>query len=130
MEMKLELVPIPVVDIDRAKAFYVEGLGFSEDVDVRPADAVRVVQLTPPGSGCSIVLGSGLRRIAMEPGSIRGLHLVVDDIEAAREALAGRGVDVDEVDDDTEGVRYAPFRDPDGNSWTLQEMSWRKGDLF
>jgi uncharacterized glyoxalase superfamily protein PhnB len=66
----------------------------------------------------------------MEPGSIRGLHLVVDDIEAAREDLASRGVRVDEVDDDTEGVRYAPFSDPDGNSWTLQEMSWRKGDRF
>jgi catechol 2,3-dioxygenase-like lactoylglutathione lyase family enzyme len=130
MEMKLELVPIPVSDVDRAKTFYVEALGFREDVDVRPADGVRVVQLTPPGSRCSIVLGDGLPRIAMDPGTIRGIHLVVDDIDVAREALAARGVEVEDVDDDTEGVRYAPFRDPDGNSWTLQEMSWRTGDRF
>jgi catechol 2,3-dioxygenase-like lactoylglutathione lyase family enzyme len=119
-----------VADVDRAKAFYVEGLGFREDVDVRPVEGVRVVQLTPPGSACSIVLGDGLPGIAMEPGSIRGLHLVVADIEAARETLASRGIDVDEADDDSEGVRYAPFMDPDGNSWTLQEMSWRTGDRF
>ena len=130
MEMKLELVPIPVADVDRAKAFYVEALGFREDVDVRPVEGVRVVQLTPPGSACSIVLGDGLPGIAMEPGSIRGLHLVVSDIEAARETLASRGIDVAEADDDSEGVRYAPFMDPDGNSWTLQEMSWRTGDRF
>jgi predicted enzyme related to lactoylglutathione lyase len=125
MNMKLELVPIPVSDIDRAKAFYVERLGFNEDVDVRPAETVRVVQLTPPGSACSIVLGDGLPRIAMDAGSIRGLHLVVDDIEAARDTLVSRGVEVGELDDELEGVRYAPCSDPDGNSWTLQEMSWR-----
>jgi catechol 2,3-dioxygenase-like lactoylglutathione lyase family enzyme len=87
MEMKLELVPIPVADIDRAKAFYVEKLGFVEGLDVRPADTVRVVQLTPPGSACSIVLGAGLPMIAMEPGSIRGLHLVVKDVADARDEL-------------------------------------------
>jgi catechol 2,3-dioxygenase-like lactoylglutathione lyase family enzyme len=125
MDMKLELVPIPVSDIDRAKAFYVDRLGFAEDVDVRPTDSVRVVQLTPPGSACSIVLGAGLPLIAMEPGSIRGLHLVVKDIDAARQALIDTGVDVGEIDDQGGGVRYASFRDPEGNSWALQEMAWR-----
>ncbi len=125
MEMKLELVPIPVSDIDRAKAFYVDQLGFTEDLDVRPADSIRVVQLTPPGSACSIVLGAGLQMIAMEPGSIRGLHLVVRDIDQARQALIGKGVDVDEIDDQGRGVKYASFTDPEGNAWTLQEMAWR-----
>jgi catechol 2,3-dioxygenase-like lactoylglutathione lyase family enzyme len=128
MEMRFELVPIPVVDIDRAKDFYVERLGFNTDVDVRPADGVRVLQLTPPGSACSIVLGAGLPMIEMEPGSIRGLHLVVKDIAEAREALAGRGVDVGEIDEQAEGVKYAAFSDPDGNTWTLQEMPWRSQD--
>jgi predicted enzyme related to lactoylglutathione lyase len=128
MEMKFELVPIPVVDIDRAKDFYVERLGFNTDVDVRPADGVRVLQLTPPGSACSIVLGAGLPMIEMEPGSIRGLHLVVKDIAEAREALAGRGVEVGEIDEQAEGVKYAAFSDPEGNTWTLQEMPWRSQD--
>jgi catechol 2,3-dioxygenase-like lactoylglutathione lyase family enzyme len=88
-----------VWDIDRAKAFYVDWLGFAEDVDVRPADSIRVVQLTPPGSACSIVLGAGLPLIAMEPGSISGLHLVVKDINEARQTLIGNGFDVDEIDD-------------------------------
>jgi predicted enzyme related to lactoylglutathione lyase len=125
MDLKLELVPIPVTDIDRAKAFYVDRLGFAQDVDVRPTDGVRVVQLTPPGSACSIVVGAGLPLIAMEPGSIRGLHLVVKDIDEARRALVGNGVVVDEIVEQGEGVKYAGFRDPDGNSWTLQEMAWR-----
>jgi catechol 2,3-dioxygenase-like lactoylglutathione lyase family enzyme len=125
MEMKLELVPIPVSDIDRAKAFYVDQLGFSEDLDVRPTDSIRVVQLTPPGSACSIVLGAGLPLIEMEPGSIRGIHLVIKDIDEARRALISRGVDVDEIDDQGRGVKYAGFKDPEGNSWTLQEMAWR-----
>jgi catechol 2,3-dioxygenase-like lactoylglutathione lyase family enzyme len=128
MELKLELVPVPVVDIDAAKDFYVERLGFNADVDVRPADDVRVVQLTPPGSACSIVLGAGLPDIAMEPGSIRGLHLVVKDIAVAREALTGRGVAVGEIDDKGQGVKYAFFSDPEGNTWTLQEMPWRSQD--
>ena len=125
MDMKLELVPVPVADIDRAKAFYVDKVGFVEDLDIRPTDAVRVVQLTPPGSACSIVLGAGFPLIAMGPGSIRGLHLVVQDIAAARRQLIGRGVDVGEVEEVGQGVKYAGFRDPDGNTWTLQEMAWR-----
>jgi catechol 2,3-dioxygenase-like lactoylglutathione lyase family enzyme len=128
MEMKFELVPVPVADIDRAKEFYVDGLGFDVDVDVRPAEDVRVVQLTPPGSACSIVLGAGLPMIVMDPGSIRGLHLVVKDITEAREALLGRGVEVAEVDEQAQGVKYAVFSDPDGNTWTLQEMPWRSQD--
>jgi predicted enzyme related to lactoylglutathione lyase len=131
MEMKLELVPIPVADVDRAKAFYVERLGFVEDVDVRPADGVRVVQLTPPGSACSIGMGTGLPAYDdMAPGAIRGLHLVVADIEQARADLVGRGVDVGEVVDVGGGVRYAWLADLDGNTLTLQEMAWRTGDAF
>lgn len=130
MEMKLELVPIPVADVDRAKAFYAEKLGFVVDVDVRPADGVRVVQLTPPGSACSIGLGTGLAAYDAMPGSVRGLHLVVVDIEAARSALVGRGVDVAAVQDVGGGVLYAAFTDPDGNTWTLQEMPWRSGASF
>jgi predicted enzyme related to lactoylglutathione lyase len=128
--MKFELVPIPVTDVDRAKAFYADQVGFSVDVDVRPADGVRVVQLTPPGSGCSIGLGTGLAAYEAAPGSVRGLHLVVDGIERARAELIGRGVDVGEVQDVGGGVRYAGFSDPDGNGWTLQEMAWRTGDAF
>jgi predicted enzyme related to lactoylglutathione lyase len=125
VDLKLELVPVPVSDIDRAKAFYIDQLGFHEDVDVRPTDSVRVVQLTPPGSECSVVLGAGLPQIAMEPGSIKGLHLVVKDIAEAREALVANGVAVGEIDDQGQGVKYAGFTDPDGNGWTLQEMAWR-----
>ena len=130
MDMKLELVPIPVADVDRAKAFYAERLGFAVDVDVRPADGVRVVQLTPPGSACSIGLGTGLPAYGAAPGSVRALHLVVADIEGARAELIGRGVDVGAVEDVGGGVRYASLEDPDGNTLTLQEMSWRTGDAF
>ena len=130
MDMKLELVPIPVTDVDRAKAFYAEQLGFVVDVDVRPADGVRVVQLTPPGSACSIGLGTGLAAYGAEPGSVRALHLVVADIEKARAELVGRGVDVGAVEDVGGGVRYASLQDPDGNTLTLQEMPWRTGDAF
>jgi predicted enzyme related to lactoylglutathione lyase len=129
--MKLELVPVPVADVDRAKAFYVDRLGFTEDVDVRPADGVRVVQLTPPGSACSIGMGTGLPAYDdMAPGSLRGLHLVVADIESARADLVGRGVDVGELVDVGGGVRYAWISDPDGNTLTLQEMAWRTGEAF
>ena len=122
MDMKLELVPVPVSDVDRAKAFYVEKVGFNVDVDVQPGNGMRVVQLTPPGSSCSIVIGSGLGEISeMQPGSLKGLHLVVADINKAREALAGRGVTVGEVDD-LGGIKYVYFSDPDGNSWSLQEI--------
>lgn len=130
MKMKLELVPIPVSDVDSAKAFYAEKLGFTVDVDVQPAEGVRVVQLTPPGSGCSIGFGTGLDAYRGTPGSVRALHLVVGDIEAARAELIGRGVDVGEIADVGGGVRYAGFADPDGNGWTLQEMAWRTGDNF
>jgi predicted enzyme related to lactoylglutathione lyase len=119
--MKLELVPVPVSDVDRAKAFY-EKAGFQLEVDTRPTDAMRVVQFTPPGSACSIVFGTGMGEItAMQPGSVKGLHLVVADIRQAREALVKRGLEVGEVWD-VQGVKYAGFSDPDSNSWLLQEF--------
>jgi predicted enzyme related to lactoylglutathione lyase len=131
MHMKLELVPVPVTDVDRAKTFYTDKVGFSLDVDVQPADGVRVVQLTPPGSACSIVLSTGLPEISdMAPGSIKALHLVVADIEAARRELFDRGVEVAPVEDVGGGVKYARFADPDGNTMTLQEMPWRTGDAY
>lgn len=130
MDMKLELVLLPVVDVDRAKAFYRDTLGFVEDADVRPAEGVRVVQLTPPGSACSIGLGTGLPAYEATPGSVRALHLVVDDIEQARAELLGRGVDVGPIQDVGGGVSYAPLSDPDGNTWTLQQMAWRRGTDF
>jgi predicted enzyme related to lactoylglutathione lyase len=125
MDFKLELIPVPVADIDRAKAFYMEQVGFRLDHDVRPGGAVRVVQLTPPGSGCSIVLAEGLAGLAMPAGSLRGLHLVVADIAAARAALAGRGVAMGEIRD-MGGIKFSAFKDPDGNTWTLQEIPGRK----
>jgi len=122
MEMKLELVPVPVSDVDRAKAFYVERVGFHADHDIQPGNGMRVVQLTPPGSACSIVIGTGMGEIsAMQPGTVKGLHLVVADIYKAREALSLRGVEVGEVND-LGGVKYVYFSDPDGNSWFLQEI--------
>jgi predicted enzyme related to lactoylglutathione lyase len=123
MDFKLELVPIPVADVDRAKAFYAGQAGFHVDHDMTFGDT-RVVQLTPPGSSCSIMIGRGV--IDTPPGSVRALHLVVDDIHAARAELVGRGVDVGEVIEmKAEGkptVRYAWFSDPDGNTWTLQSI--------
>jgi catechol 2,3-dioxygenase-like lactoylglutathione lyase family enzyme len=132
-ELKLELVLLPVTDVDRAKAFYVERLGFSLDVDHQPNEAFRVVQMTPPGSACSITIGIGITEA--EPGSYRGTHLVVTDIEAARAELVGRGVEVGEIrhmtpdgwqpGPDPEHARYnsfADFADPDGNTWVLQEV--------
>jgi catechol 2,3-dioxygenase-like lactoylglutathione lyase family enzyme len=131
MDMKLELVPVPVTDVDRSKAFYVDILGFSPDVDVRPVEGMRVVQLTPPGSACSIVMGTGMGPVTdMTPGSLHGLHLVVADIDTARAELVDRGLEIGEVQDVGGGVRYAWFSDPDGNSMTLQEMPWRTGDAF
>jgi catechol 2,3-dioxygenase-like lactoylglutathione lyase family enzyme len=120
----LELIPVPVTDIDQARSFYAERLGFHVDVDVRPSEGVRIVQLTPPGSACSIALTEGLGALSMPPGTLRGLHLVVADIEAAREKLVERGVEVGPVED-LGGVYYAYFADPDGNTWTLQHMPWR-----
>jgi catechol 2,3-dioxygenase-like lactoylglutathione lyase family enzyme len=126
MDMKLELVPVPVSDVDRAKGFYVEKVGFNTDHDTRFGDTARVVQLTPPGSACSIVIGTGLGEISeMTPGSVKALHLVVANVATAREALIARGVDVGDVEDHGGGVKFAHFRDPDGNSWALQEMAWR-----
>jgi len=130
MDMKLELVPVPVTDVDRAKAFY-EAVGFHVDVDVRPREGMRIVQLTPPGSACSIVIGTGLGEMTdVPPGTVRGLHLVVNDIHLAREELQGRGIDIAAVDDVGGGVRFARFADPDGNSLLLQQMDWRTGDAF
>ncbi len=121
-EMKLEVVILPVSDIDRAKTFYEDNVGFKVDHDTEPSEGVRVVQLTPPGSGCSIVIGSGLGEISeMIPGSIKGLHLVVQDIRQARDTLLKRGVEMSEVID-MGGILFAGFKDPDGNSWTLQEI--------
>jgi uncharacterized protein YndB with AHSA1/START domain/catechol 2,3-dioxygenase-like lactoylglutathione lyase family enzyme len=120
----LELVPVPVADVEQAKAFYLNKLGFRLDVDVNPSEGVRVVQLTPPGSACSIALTEGLPTLDMTPGALRGLHLVVADIEKARAELVERGVEVGEVQD-LGGVFYAYFADPDGNTWCLQHMPWR-----
>ncbi|MDQ2830566.1 MAG: VOC family protein [Chloroflexota bacterium] len=126
MDMKLELVPLPVSDVDRAKAFYAERVGFTVDHDVTPSETMRVVQLTPPGSACSIVIGTGLGELSdRPPGSVKGLHLVVANIHTARAALAGRGVTVSDVDD-LGGIKYVHFSDPDGNTWSLQELSTQR----
>ncbi len=121
----LELIPVPVADVDRAIAFYRDRAGFHLDVDVAPAPDVRIVQLTPPGSACSILLSAGLPTAQAPAGALRGLHLVVADIEAARAALLAGGVDVGEIEDVGGGVLYAYFADPDGNTWCLQHMPWR-----
>jgi catechol 2,3-dioxygenase-like lactoylglutathione lyase family enzyme len=129
MDMKLELVPMPVTDVDRAKAFYIEKLGFILDVDVN-RNGMRVVQLTPPGSACSIVIGTGLGEITdMKPGSIKGLHLVVKDVRTARELLISRGVEASEIDEHDQGIKYLRFNDPDGNLWMFQEMPWRSPEF-
>ena len=124
MDMKLEVIGIPVSDVDAAKAFYVERVGFGLDHDVRPAPGMRVVQMTPPGSACSVVIGEGMP--LGEPGTTRGAQLVVEDIDAARAELAGRGVPISEVQqlgpEGTPGSRFAFFQDPDGNGWSLQEI--------
>ena len=131
MDMKVELIPLPVTDVDRAKAFYVDKVGFGVDVDVTPTDGLRIVQLTPSGSACSFLLSTGVEWVQdMVPGSVHGVHLVVADIEAARAELVGRGVEVGSIDDVGGGVLYAGFRDPDGNLLLLQEMPWRTGDAF
>ncbi|WP_066940463.1 VOC family protein [Microtetraspora fusca] len=125
MDFKLELVPIPVSDVDRAKEFYTEKLGFVCDVDFGNG-AFRVVQVTPPGSACSIAFGVGV--VDTPPGSVKALHLVVKDIHAARALLVERGVDIAEVEDLTAPgkptVCYAAFSDPDGNGWTLQQLPY------
>ena len=119
MDMRLELVPLPATDVDRSKAFYVDRLGFTLDHDVEPGNGMRVVQLTPPGSACSIVVGVGIGD--PDAGPVHGLHLVVDDVEAARALLVSRDVEVSEVND-MGAVKYAFFGDPDGNTWAFQQM--------
>ena len=133
MDFKLELIVIPVSDVDRAKAFYADKAGFTVDVDHRAGDTFRVVQLTPPGSACSVTIGTGLTQVA--PGTYQGLHLVVSDIEAARTELVARGVDVSEPfhfgeagqapglhPDRADYGTYLSFSDPDGNGWLIQEV--------
>jgi catechol 2,3-dioxygenase-like lactoylglutathione lyase family enzyme len=123
VDMKLELVPIPVSDVDRAKAFY-EQAGFGDVHDTQMSESMRVVQFTPPGSACAIVFGTGMAGISdMTPGSIKGIHLVVADINQARDALIQRGITVEGVQD-LGGVKYAAFSDPDGNLWLLQQKTW------
>ena len=119
MDFKLELISVPVSDVDRAKAFYVDQAGFNADHDHRVDENMRFVQLTPPGSACSIAIGPGLTEA--EPGSVKGLQLVVNDIEAARAELAGRGVEVSEIDRQPWG-NFVYFSDPDGNAWSVQEI--------
>ncbi len=119
MDFKLELVAVPVSDVDRAKAFYVDQMGFNADHDHRVSDGVRFVQLTPPGSACSIAIGEGVTDAA--PGSVKGLQLVVSDIESARSELVGRGAAVSDVQDFPWG-RFVFLQDPDGNSWAVQQI--------
>ena len=125
MDFKLELVGVPVTDVDRARDFYVNKAGFVLDVDQVVSDDIRFVQLTPPGSACSIAIGKGMTR--MEPGSLDSLQMVVTDAEAARAELLGRGVEVSEVDVMPWGS-FVYFSDPDGNAWALQQLpDWSKG---
>jgi catechol 2,3-dioxygenase-like lactoylglutathione lyase family enzyme len=121
--MKLELVAIPVSDVDRAKAFYTDKIGFNADHDYTVSDEIRFVQLTPPGSACSIAIGKGI--VEGEPGSVQGLQMTVADIEATRAELAGRGAEVSDIQDMDWG-RFVFFTDPDGNKWALQQLpQWR-----
>ena len=136
MNWTLEVVVVPVADVDRAKTFYADKVGFHVDHDTTISDEMRIVQLTPPGSGCSIVIGKGM--VDMPPGSVRGLQLVVSDIRAAHAELVGRGLDVSEVQvydvgglrpsregDNLDNVGFVHFSDPDGNGWAVQQISSR-----
>ncbi|TMF44700.1 MAG: glyoxalase [Chloroflexi bacterium] len=123
MDMKLELVPVPVTDVDRAKAFYVDQVGFHADHDHKVTDDLRFVQLTPPGSACSIVIGKGVTKMA--PGSQKGLQVVVDDVEAVKKVLTDRGVETSEVDVQPWGS-FIYFSDPDGNTWSVQQIPIRR----
>jgi len=116
--------------VDRSIAFYADNLGFKKDFDVQPSEGVRVVQLTPEDSGCPVGFGTGLDVYAGEPGSVRGLHLAVEDITEARAELVRRGVEISEIRDFGGGVKGADFSDPDGNTFELQQMSWRKGATY
>src|ERR687887_265862 len=119
MDWKLELITVPVGDVDRAKSFYTEKAGFNADHDHKVSDDLRFVQLTPPGSACSIAIGTGVTDA--EPGSVKGLQLVVDDADAAHDDLAGRGVEVSGVQEFPWG-RFVFFADPDGNAWAVQQI--------
>ena len=119
MDMRIELVYVPVTDVDRAKKFYVDQVGFNADYDQRVTEQLRFVQLTPPGSACSIAIGTGLTD--MEPGWQRGLQMVIDDADAARAQLVAAGVEASEVDEQEWG-RFVYFSDPDGNTWALQQL--------
>jgi predicted enzyme related to lactoylglutathione lyase len=119
MDLKLELVQVPVSDVDRAKAYYTEKVGFDADVDITVREGLRFVQLTPPGSACSIAIGTGLSD--MQPGTVQGLQVVVEDIDAARNDLANRGVEVGEVEVFDWGS-FVYFSDPDGNGWAVQQV--------
>lgn len=123
MDMKLELVAVPVTDVDRAKDFYVNKVGFNADHDYQVTDELRFVQLTPPGSACSIVIGTGITEMA--PGSQTGLQVVVEDVEAIRAELTGRGVDTTAVDRQPWGW-FSFFSDPDGNRWAMQQLPKRE----
>ena len=122
MQMKLEVVHVPVTDVDRAKAFYTEQIGFNADHDHQVNEELRFVQLTPPGSACSIAIGTGLTK--MQPGSLEGLMMVVPDVQAARDELRRRGAEVSEIDVQAWGS-FVYFSDPDGNSWVLQQLPER-----
>jgi predicted enzyme related to lactoylglutathione lyase len=123
MDYKLEVVVVPVSDIDAAKQFYGDQMGFTLDHDTEVSERMRIVQFTPPGSACSIVMGTGIPK--MEPGSLRGLQLVVKDIDAAHAELSGRGLDPGEIrqmgPEDMDGSKFLFFSDPDGNGWAIQE---------
>ena len=119
MDLKLELVQVPVSDVDRAKAYYTEKVGFDADVDITVREGLRFVQLTPPGSACSIAIGTGMSD--MQPGTVQGLQVVVEDIDAARTDLANRGVEVGEVEVFDWGS-FVYFSDPDGNGWAVQQV--------
>jgi catechol 2,3-dioxygenase-like lactoylglutathione lyase family enzyme len=122
MDWKIELVAIPVTDVDRAKSFYVDQVGFNADHDYQVNESLRFVQLTPPGSACSIVMGTGITE--MPPGSQRGVQVVVADVQAARDALIGHGVEASEIDVQPWGS-FVTFADPDGNTWALQQVPAR-----
>ena len=123
MDWKLEVVPVPVSDVDRAKAFYTDKAGFNADIDQTVSEEVRFVQLTPPGSACSIAMGKGI--VDTPPGSVKGLQLVVADADAARAELLGRGVEASEVQEFPWG-RFVYFSDPDGNGWSVQQLPERE----
>jgi catechol 2,3-dioxygenase-like lactoylglutathione lyase family enzyme len=137
VDWTLEVVVVPVSDVDKAKEFYSTGMGFGVDFDITPGPGTRIVQLTPPGSGCSIVIGTAVG--TMPPGSLSGLQLVVRDLRAAREELLGRGVEVGEIqvagpsgfrpateDDDLDNQGFVFFQDPDGNGWAVQQITDRR----